>query len=419
MLLRFRSTFRLKEIFMAHIAQDSLATIYFELIWESSHARHVDAYLAANVSFTRDILPLGLKSRMRGLGQGDSVEMPLDPSDITAHEQGKIIDLPHSRFKAPLVHDRRIKPRIGRFYPQRLIEDVPGTRPDSTAPFRVTATDKAGFKADLNHPLAGRVVQIKASALDVRPPDTDAGELHRWPSTLMRGPGMQARMMETATDFLGVDPFIREDETDDGEFYTKSGPIPLLDKQALENVKKVYGRLLKDGMDVLDLMAGPASHLPDGFKPGSVTGLGLNKKIMDANQELDAVVVHNLNEKPRLPFEENSFDAVICTASVEYLTKPFEIFEDMARVLKPGGVFVLTFSDHWFEPKAIRIWSELHEFERMGLVCQYFFRSEKFVDLNTFSERGWPRLPNTKDMHSSKKKDSDSIFAVWGRTQSE
>ncbi len=399
---------------MVHIAQDSIATIYFELIWESSHARHVDAYYASNVSFTRDILPLGLKSRMRGLGPGDSVEMLLDPSDIPAYEPGKVIDLPGSRFKAPFIHGRKIRPRIGRFYPQRLIEDVPGTRPDSTAPFRVVATDKAGFKADLNHPLAGRQLYIKALVLDIRSPEGDTGELHSWPSTLMRGPGMQVRMEETPSDFLGVDPFVREDETADGEFDSKSRQFSLLDRQAVENVRKVYGQLLQDGMDVLDLMAGSDSYLPEGLKPGSVTGLGLGRKDMDANKMLGKRLVHNLNEEPRLPLEDKGFDAVICTAAVEYLVKPFEIFEEVGRILRPGGIFVLTFSDHWFEPKAIRIWSELHQFERMGLVCQFFVSSDEFGDLNTFSERGWPRLPEDKGDKGGEKH-SDSIFAVWGR----
>jgi len=396
---------------MAHIAQDSLATIYFELTWESSHARHVEAYYAVDVSFVRDILPLGLKSRMRGLGSGDSIEMTLDPSDIPAHELGKVLDLPRSRFVAPVLHGRNIKPRIGRFYPQRFIEDVPGNRPDSTAPFRVVATERVGFKADLNSPMAGREVTIKASVVDVRPPVDDAGELRRWPPILMRGAGMQARMEETPTDFLGVTPFTREDETDDGDFYTEAGMAPPLDRQAEENIRKIYEGVLEDGMDVLDLMTGRSSHLPNELKPGSVTGLGLNTKDMDANDALGKSVVHNLNEEPRLPFEDNCFDAVICTASVEYLTKPFEVFEDIARVIRPGGVFVLTFSDHWFEPKVIRIWSELHQFERMGLVSQYFMRSEKFTDINTFSERGWPRLPDDDG-----ETDSDSVFAVWGRT---
>lgn len=394
---------------MAYIAQDSLATIYFELSWESAFGHHVDAYYASDVSFTRDILPLGLKSRMRGLGPGDSVEMTIDVSDIPAHEAGKVLDMPKSRFKAPFIHGRKIRPRIGRFYPQHSIEDVPGNRPDSTAPFRVVATDKAGFKADLNHPLAGTEVIIKASVVDVYPPDVDSGELRRWLATLLRGPGMQARLEDTPTDFLGVSPFAREDETPDGEFYSSAEPFAAMDMRAAENVRIIYENLLEESTNVLDLMAGDDSHLPDGFKPGSVTGLGLSQAAMDANKALSQRVVHNLNDEPDLPFEDESFDAVICTASVEYLTKPFEVFEDVGRVLKPGGVFAVTFSENWFEPKVIRIWSELHQFERMGLVSQFFIRSELFDDVHTRSERGWPRLPGDKDND----KGSDAIFAVW------
>jgi len=46
--------------------------------------------------------------------------------------------------------------------------------------------------------------------------------------------------------------------------------------------------------------------------------------------------------------------------------KPFEVFADIARVLKTGGASVITFSDRWFPPQSIRLWSELHPFERMG-----------------------------------------------------
>ena len=34
----------------------------------------------------------------------------------------------------------------------------------------------------------------------------------------------------------------------------------------------------------------------------------------------------------RLPFESNSFDAVICTVSVEYLIDPLAVFEEVSRV---------------------------------------------------------------------------------------
>ncbi len=135
---------------------------------------------------------------------------------------------------------------------------------------------------------------------------------------------------------------------------------------------------------------------------------------MDANPALTTRVVHNLNEEPELPFEDESFDAIICTVSVEYLTKPFEIFEEAARVLKPGGVFALTFSNHWVENKVIRIWTELNEFERMGMISQFFVRTDGFEDLTTLSERGWPRPDDEDDSDADKPNQSDPVYAVWG-----
>ena len=37
-------------------------------------------------------------------------------------------------------------------------------------------------------------------------------------------------------------------------------------------------------------------------------------------------------------------------------------------MLRPGGRFIVTFSDRWFPPKAIRVWTRLH------LVLDYFRR---------------------------------------------
>ncbi|WP_319469204.1 methyltransferase domain-containing protein [uncultured Pseudodesulfovibrio sp.] len=400
---------------MTHLAQDSLATIYFEFFWKSSHASHVERYLASRVRFTGDTLPLGVKSHMRGLGAGDSIEITMDSSEVPELSDGKVLDMPLARFKAPFIHGRAIRPRIGRYYPMHLIEDVPGTRPDSNAPFRVVEADKAGFKADLNHPMAGRDVTIRARVVDIHPQSDDPGKTVRWADRFFNGPGMQARLPETPTDYLGADPFLREDETGDADFYENARLVAHLDRQAQQNVRNVYSGVLENGMDVLDLMSSHISHLPSELTFDSVTGLGLNQTELDANPALTDTVLHNLNEKPTLPFDDESFDAIICTSSVEYLTRPFEVFEEAARVLRPGGVFALTFSTRWFEPKVIRIWPELHEFERMGLVSQFFVRSDKFDDLHTLSERGWPRLPDDEDRYYPELAESDPVYAVWGR----
>ncbi|QJB56418.1 methyltransferase domain-containing protein [Pseudodesulfovibrio sp. zrk46] len=399
---------------MSHIAQDSLVTIYFTFTWSSTHARHVEHYLAKDVNFTRDILPLGVKSRMIGLKVGDSVDLVMDKSEVPEFKPGKVLDMPRARFQAE-VDGKAIRPRIGRYYPKHFIEQVPGTRPDSDTPFRIADCDVAGFKADLNHPMAGREVTIHATVMEIKPPATEAGSLKRWPDIFFSGPGMQARLPETPTDYLGDSPFQRNDETGDAEFYGKPRMVYHLDKQAVSNVEGVYGEVLKDGMAVLDLMAGHVSHIPGDIKPASVVGLGMNMEELEANPVLTERVVRNLNDDPLLPFEDESFDAVICTVSVEYLTKPFEIFAEAARVLRRGGVFALTFSNRWFEAKVIRVWRNLHEFERVGLVSQYFVRTEKFEDLTTWSERGWPRPDDSEDRYAKELSESDPVYAVWGR----
>ena len=103
----------------------------------------------------------------------------------------------------------------------------------------------------------------------------------------------------------------------------------------------------------------------------------------------------------------------MCTASAEYLIKPVEVFREVARVLKPGAPFVLTFSERWFPPKVIAAWIDLHPFERMGLVLDYFVRSAGFADLHTESIRGWPRPAD--DAYAAQFAESDPVYALWAR----
>jgi SAM-dependent methyltransferase len=138
----------------------------------------------------------------------------------------------------------------------------------------------------------------------------------------------------------------------------------------------------------------------------------MNQEELDANPMLTRGLIHDLNLQPRLPFGEAEFDAVVCTVSVEYLTKPFEVFAEVRRVLRPGGRFVLTFSNRWFPPKVVRVWAAAHEFERPGLVLEYFLRSGGYTGLETFSIRGLPRPDD--DKYADRLAHSDPVYAVWG-----
>jgi ubiquinone/menaquinone biosynthesis C-methylase UbiE len=58
-------------------------------------------------------------------------------------------------------------------------------------------------------------------------------------------------------------------------------------------------------------------------------------------QVLTEYVVQDLNTNPVLPFQDNTFDVITNVVSVDYLTKPLEVFREMNRVLKPGGLAVM------------------------------------------------------------------------------
>jgi SAM-dependent methyltransferase len=138
----------------------------------------------------------------------------------------------------------------------------------------------------------------------------------------------------------------------------------------------------------------------------------MNQVELAANPRLSARLVQDLNATTALPWPDCSFDCVLCTAAIEYLVRPASILDEVKRILRPGGVFAISFSDRWFPPKAIRVWSALHPFERMGLVLS-LLRLAGFDDLHTESRRGAKRPDD--DKYIGRRGFADPLFAVWGR----
>ncbi|MGH2517779.1 MAG: SAM-dependent methyltransferase, partial [Ktedonobacterales bacterium] len=73
-----------------------------------------------------------------------------------------------------------------------------------------------------------------------------------------------------------------------------------------------------------------------------------------------------------------SFDAALCTVSVQYLLHPVAVFRDMARVLRPGAPYAVVFSNRMFWDKAIRAWRERDDQGHIALVRAYFARAGGF-----------------------------------------
>lgn len=74
-------------------------------------------------------------------------------------------------------------------------------------------------------------------------------------------------------------------------------------------------------------------------------------------------------------FEDESFDVVCNVVSVDYLTRPREIFQEMHRILRPGGVALMSFSNRCFPTKAVAMWLQADDIGRMTIVASYFHYS--------------------------------------------
>jgi SAM-dependent methyltransferase len=174
--------------------------------------------------------------------------------------------------------------------------------------------------------------------------------------------------------------FDRMDESPDAGFYVAPRFVVHIDEATIAALEAYYAEVLAPGADVLDLMSSWVSHLPDAaaLPLGRVVGLGLNRAELAANPRLTAYDVQDLNENPRLPYADASFDAALCAVSIQYLTRPVEVFRELARVLRVGGRAVVATSQRCFPTKAIRAFQVLEPRERLAAIALYFERAGGF-----------------------------------------
>ncbi|CAO1945214.1 unnamed protein product [Urochloa humidicola] len=158
--------------------------------------------------------------------------------------------------------------------------------------------------------------------------------------------------------------FSRFDESSDSLFYSVPRFVTHIDDQAIQALTEYYSEVL------------PASNTP-----------GVAILDMCSSWVLTEYVVQDLNVNPKLPFEDNSFDVISNVVSVDYLTKPIDVFKEMRRILKPAGVAVMSFSNRCFWTKAISIWTSTGDVDHAWIVGAYFhyaggFEPPQAVDIS-------------------------------------
>ncbi len=193
--------------------------------------------------------------------------------------------------------------------------------------------------------------------------------------------------------------FDRLDPSPDAAFYAPTRLVTHIDDRAIGAVAALYAELGIRG-SVLDLMSSWVSHFAE--PPEELVGLGMNAAELERNPALAFSVVHDLNADPALPFPDARFDHAVCCVSVDYLTAPLAVFAEVARVLRPGGLFVVTFSNRCFPTKAIRGWLSTDSAGHVAIVRAYFERTAAF------------EAP-TDALRTSIGAPGDPLYGVWAR----
>ena len=397
---------------------DSVVDLILTLEWESGTGadtvRHRDELFAQSVDLAAHALPGGLPTALKGAGPDARVQEHLEIEQIIGRDAaGEVVSSAAGAVIKTLPNGTTVEPRFGRFYPGALFRDFELSGLGAMQPIRYLGRHDGQTTFDTRHPLAGKGLRLSAKVCGHGDTLGKKRGPVNWTALLLDGPGLQACWRGKATDFVYEGAYARQDEAADERFYAEARLVAHLDTRAQAAIGDYYRGFLKPDHAALDLMSSLHSNLNADQKPARFLGLGMNATELRANAMLDGAVVADVNSTPVLPFAGSSFDVVICTASVDYLTRPLEVFRETRRILRPGGVFALAFSNRWFPPKVTRLWAELHPFERMGLVASYFAKSGGFAQIETYSLRGLPRPPS--DPHAGRTPYADPVFAVSAR----
>lgn len=162
------------------------------------------------------------------------------------------------------------------------------------------------------------------------------------------------------------------DESNDNLFYSSPRFVTHVDESFIQQLTELYRERLQPHTQILDMMSSWVSHLPEELEFEHIEGHGLNEEELARNPRLDHWFVQNLNQQQLLPLPDQSFDAVLNTVSIQYLQLPEAVFAEIYRILKPGGLCIVSFSNRMFYQKAIQAWRDGSEADRVELVKGYF-----------------------------------------------
>jgi len=128
----------------------------------------------------------------------------------------------------------------------------------------------------------------------------------------------------------------------------------------LDLVLRIIGQTnLKSGSLLLDLGAGPGTYTRAlGTRGHQCLGLDYSWNVINIAKRKDVTGRYLQGEAYHLPFQNRSFDAILCIGVLQSLESPKEAILEMRRILKPQGYLLLDGLNSLFWLHTVRNWRE-------------------------------------------------------------
>lgn len=302
-----------------------------------------------------DVVP-GFEAAIRGLKVGKKITVTLPPEEgYGPRSENLVMTIPKAQVPAGLKAGQRV---------------MLGSRGGGGTPAVVSALKEDGSAVlDANPPLAGKTLVFDIELVGFKEPPQRGLDMPGWQGKPLQVPFAIAnspvsKVFEKpqwpAAWPYTKENFRRQDESDDDRFYAQPRFVTHIDDNAIKAIRDFYALQFSQApqgeYSVLDICSSWISHFPNDLRAKRVAITGMVKAELEANKQATEFVTKDLNKDPLLPFGDNEFDFVTNVVSIDYLNKPREILQEVHRVMKPGGVAIMSFSNRCFASKAIAMW---------------------------------------------------------------
>jgi len=119
------------------------------------------------------------------------------------------------------------------------------------------------------------------------------------------------------------------------------------DMEDFRRQAKSVAQRLRSGCDVLEVAPGPGFFAVELARLGDfwITGLDVSRTFVEIAAEnarsAGVKVDFRLGSASQMPFADNSFDFIYCSAAFKNFSQPVKALDEMHRVLRPGGEAVV------------------------------------------------------------------------------